>query len=58
MYAPYTGRKGNSGRDGDGSAATSARLTYPNAVGLDSNGKIYIADTSNQALRMLVYQGI
>ena len=58
MYVPYTGIKNSPGRDGDGSAATSARLFYPNAVGLDTIGNIYIADVSNQAVRMLVNPGI
>ena len=36
---------------GDGSAATSANLTSPNSVALDSSGNIYIADSSDNRIR-------
>src|ERR1700733_2883779 len=36
---------------GDGSAATSANLTSPNSVALDSSGNIYIADSGDNRIR-------
>ncbi len=36
---------------GDGSAATSANLTSPNSVALDSSGDIYIADSGDNRIR-------
>ncbi len=42
---------GTVGYSGDGGAATSAELTYPNGVAVDSVGNIYIADTQNNRIR-------
>ncbi|MBB5061413.1 sugar lactone lactonase YvrE [Granulicella aggregans] len=36
---------------GDGGAATSAELSDPTAVAVDSSGNLYIADTGNQRIR-------
>ena len=36
---------------GDGGAATSASLSYPNDVAIDSAGNIYIADSANNRIR-------
>jgi uncharacterized repeat protein (TIGR01451 family) len=38
---------------GDGGPATSASLAFPRGVAVDSNGNIFIADTSNQIVRMV-----
>jgi sugar lactone lactonase YvrE len=38
---------------GDGGAATSATLNYPRSVYVDSNGKIFIADTLNNRIRVV-----
>ncbi len=42
---------GTSGFGGDGGQATSATLSYPVSVGVDSSGNLYIADTSNNRVR-------
>lgn len=44
---------GSSGFGGDGGTATSASLYYPRGVALDSNDNLYIADTSNDRIRMV-----
>jgi trimeric autotransporter adhesin len=38
---------------GDGGPATSARLSYPQGVAVDSFGNIYIADKNNNCIRMV-----
>jgi trimeric autotransporter adhesin len=42
---------GTRGYSGDGGAATSAELNYPQGVALDTSGNIYIADSSNERIR-------
>src|ERR1700686_5429340 len=42
---------GTSGYTGDGGAPTSATLSDPQSVAVDSSGNIYIADTNNNAVR-------
>jgi sugar lactone lactonase YvrE len=42
------------GYAGDGFAATSAALNNPSAVAVDSRGNVYIADSGNHALRMVI----
>jgi hypothetical protein len=42
---------GAAGFAGDGAAATSALLSYPTAVAVDSAGNVYIADTNNHRIR-------
>jgi sugar lactone lactonase YvrE len=44
------------GYAGDGGAATKAVLNHPNAVAFDPSGNLYIADTSNQRVRMVSSQ--
>ena len=44
---------GSSGFAGDGGAATSAGLSYPSGVALDSAGNLYIADTNNHRIRKI-----
>ncbi len=41
------------GFKGDGGPATSASLNYPEAVALDDNGNLYIADTYNDRIRFV-----
>ncbi|WP_455644303.1 NHL domain-containing protein [Paenibacillus chitinolyticus] len=42
---------------GDGGPATSAQLSYPNGVALDSSGNMYIADTLNSRIRKVELSG-
>jgi hypothetical protein len=44
---------GSSGFGGDGGLATSAMLSIPSDVKLDGAGNLYIADSSNHAVRMV-----
>ena len=43
---------------GDGGPATSAELSGPRGVAVDTNGNIYIADTLNNAIRQVDSSGI
>jgi uncharacterized protein (TIGR03437 family) len=42
------------GYSGDGGSATSAALSFPRSIAIASNGTIYVADTGNHVIRMLV----
>ena len=44
---------GVAGFSGDGGAATAGHLNNPSSVALDSQGNIYIADTNNDAVRVV-----
>jgi len=44
---------GTTGYSGDGAAATSAELSQPCGVAVDRSGNIYIADTSNNRIRVV-----
>ena len=46
------------GYSGDSGAATSAQISYPDAVALDATGNLYIADTSNHRIRKVDTNGI
>ena len=49
---------GQSGYSGDGGPATSARLSSPSNVALDSNGNLYIADCVNHRIRKVNISGV
>ncbi|SNT43234.1 Sugar lactone lactonase YvrE [Granulicella rosea] len=49
---------GTRGFTGDGGAATSAELAYPQALAFDSNGNLYIADAGTYRVRKIDTSGI
>lgn len=49
---------GTPGSGGDGGLATSAQLTFPNAMAFDLLGNMYIADTWNDRVRKVNTSGI
>jgi hypothetical protein len=49
---------GTAGSSGNGGAATSALLSTPHWVGVDSSGNLYIADTANYKVRLVTTNGI
>ncbi len=44
---------GSCGFSGDGGAATSAQLNSPTGLAVDAAGRVYIADSGNNAIRMV-----
>ncbi len=48
---------GTAGYGGDGGAAASAQLNNPSGVAVDSAGNVYISDSGNNAIRLLVPVG-
>jgi sugar lactone lactonase YvrE len=51
-------RCSNAGACGDGGAATSAQLYYPNSVAIDKAGAVFIADSSDNKVRKVAATGI
>ena len=45
---------GTFGYSGDGGPATSAQLSFPAGVALDAHGNVFIADSSNNAIRKVM----
>jgi uncharacterized protein (TIGR03437 family) len=48
---PVAGKSGESGFTGDGQKATEAKLNYPSDAAFDEQGRLYIADKSNDRVR-------
>ncbi len=48
---------GSGGYSGDGGAATSAQLLWPDGVALDSTGNLYVADSGNNRIRKVDTSG-
>lgn len=48
---------GRQGYSGDGGAALTARLNYPQGVAVDSAGNVFIADTFNNRVRVVAPSG-
>ncbi len=44
---------GNRGYSGDGGDATSAQLNHPQSVALDAAGKMFVADSGNNVIRVI-----
>jgi large repetitive protein len=53
IISTFAGTGQTAGFSGDGGPATSAELTEPLGVALDAAGNVYIADASNQRIRMV-----
>ena len=53
IISTYAGVIGKYGSTGDGGAATAANLSFPGGLALDAQGNLYIADSSNQTVRMV-----
>ncbi len=51
------GRINDAGYSGDNSAAASAQLNYPGGVAVGADGRVYIADTFNNRIRMVDGKG-
>lgn len=49
---------GIEGYNGDGMSAVSAQLAEPETIAVDSSGNLYIADVSNERIRMINKNGI
>ncbi len=52
-----TNGNGTGGYNGDGIAATSAKLNFPYAVAFDPSGNMYIPDSANQRIREVMAVG-
>lgn len=53
----FAGTAGTPGFGGDGAAATSAAISQPSGLVLDSAGNLYIADTFNDRIRKVTTDG-
>ena len=56
IISTYAGNH-TAGYSGDGGLATSAELSAPKGIGMDSSGNLYIADTSNNRIRKVATGG-
>ena len=53
VYTIAGSSSGTAGNTGDGGAATSALLSAPTGVAVDSSGNLYIADTTNNRIQFV-----
>jgi uncharacterized protein (TIGR03437 family) len=58
IITTVAGTNGSPGFSGDGGPAKSAKLHGPSGVAVDNSGNIYIADTTNNRVRMVNTNGI
>jgi uncharacterized protein (TIGR03437 family) len=49
---------GSRGFSGDGGVATGAQLSGPSAIAVNASGALYVADSGNNAIRMLAPQAV
>ena len=49
---------GTAGYSGDGGQATSATISYPTGIALDSSGNVYFSDYNNHVRKVTVSTGI
>ncbi len=54
MISSVAGRCGSAGYDGDGGDAGAAHLDTPYGIGVDEQGLLYIADTLNHCIRVVL----
>jgi hypothetical protein len=57
IITTVAGTPGSSGYTGDGGPAVDARLDFPRGVFGDENGRLFIADTDNNVIRMVDTNG-
>jgi RHS repeat-associated protein len=53
VYTIAGSATGTAGHSGDGGAATSALMSNPSALWLDSSGNVYVSDTGNNEIRKI-----
>jgi uncharacterized protein (TIGR03437 family) len=56
-YITTIAGNGTRGYTGDGGLATNGELNGPIAVAVASNGNVYVADSANNAIRLLIFSG-
>jgi len=57
LIVAVAGRGGVRGDAGDGGRATRAKLNDPQAIAFDDGGKLYVADTGNRRVRVVMSSG-
>jgi len=57
IIATVAGKSGSSGYAGDGGPATNATLSRPSGVAVDAYGHLFIADSGNNRIREVNFQG-